>query len=145
MSKNGVFLGYMGGLPYGDAAGADFAANVSVLEEDEIVGHAGYVVGYYSGQAFGLDFGDVGVGEVLGVGHPVVEELGYDFFCFRMFKFEGGAGVEGVVQVLLFFAALGFGVGGEDGYAVVEGADVGQGFRAGSGYVGCGGVDKVFD
>ena len=97
---------------------AGSAFDLGVLEEDVGVGHAGDVVGYYAGEAFGEDLFGVAFGELVGVLDPEVEEAGDDFFSFRMLEVELRAGVEGFVEIALFLLAVGFDERREGGDAV---------------------------
>ena len=94
---------------------ADGAFHSCVLQEDEGVGHAGYVVGDGAGESFGLYFFVVAEGEFFGLFDPVVEERGDDFFGFAVLDLELRAGVEGVVEVALLLKSLGLCQGGENG------------------------------
>ncbi len=113
------------------------------MQEDVGVGHAGDVVGYYAGEAFGLDLFDVGLGEFVGVFYPEVEERRDYFFRLVVLQFELGAGVEVVVEVLLLLQALGLDRVRERGDALAVLADAFEGVQAVGFEVGSGVVDQV--
>ena len=113
------------------------------MEQDIGVGHSGDVVGYDAGEALGLDLFVVALGELFWIFDPVVEEGGDDFFCLVVLEFELRAGVEVVVEVLLFLDAFGFDFGREGGDSLAVEADALQGFERVELEVGAGGVDEV--
>ena len=94
------------------------------------VGHACYVVGYGSGDAFFLSAGQVVRGQEFRVGGPCVEESFDDFRGVFVFCVEGRRLVEAGIQEAFGLMALGFHFGAEAGEAFWGAADVVQRLRA---------------
>src|ERR1700733_2241784 len=85
---------------------ADGPFDLRVLQQDELIGHASDVVGYYAGKAFVAHLVEVASREFLRVIDPVIEERRHDLFGLVVLDFKRAAGVERVVEISLLLQTL---------------------------------------
>ena len=99
-------MDFRGGMREEPSLSADGPFDLRVLQQDELIGHAGDVVGYYAGKAFVAHLVEVASREFLRVIDPVIEERRHDLFGLVVLDFKRAAGVERVVEISLLLQTL---------------------------------------